>query len=171
MGFVLAESQSWLRIPGEQPFEVVPLQTFANLRNAVTDGSCDFFMWEQFTSKRYHDNGSIKKIGEIYTPWPSWQIAARDDARDLRLDQFFHKLDRGVEYFEQHQDEAVEYISTSLDYSENDAKAWLKTVQFERHTKGVDMETVHKTVKNLRKVAALEGEIDIGSMVGRAQEL
>ena len=68
MGFVLADARSWLRTPGELPFEVIPLQTFANLRNAVNDGSADFFLWEHFTSKRYYDNGSIKRIGEIYTP-------------------------------------------------------------------------------------------------------
>lgn len=145
-------------------------ETFANLRNAVNDGSADFFMWEHFTSKRYYDNRSIKRLGEIYTPWSSWQIVARDDARDLRLDDLFTKLDQGIRYFEQHPEESVQYISTSLDYSEDDARTWLGTVKFAETTKGVDMETVEKTINVLRKAGVLEHEVDLGLIVGRAQE-
>jgi len=171
MGFVFADTQSWLREPGQAPFEVVPLQTFAKLRDAVNDGqTADFFMWEYFTSKRYYDNKSIKKIGEIYTPWSSWKIVARDDARDTRLQDFFEKLNHGVEYFEKHHDEAVKYISTELDYSEGDAREWLGTVRFAKDVKGVKMETVEKTVEVLKKAGVLEGDVSIETMVGRAQE-
>jgi len=171
MGFVFADSQSWLQGPGQAPFEVVPLQTFAKLRDAVNDGqTADFFMWEHFTSKRYYDNKSIKKIGEIYTPWSSWKIVARDDAKDTRLQDFFEKLNQGVEYFEAHDDEAVKYISTELDYSEGDAREWLGTVRFAKDVKGVRMETVEKTVEVLKKAGVLEGDISIEAMVGRTQE-
>lgn len=171
MGFVFADSQSWLREPGQAPFEVVPLQTFAKLREAVNDGNtADFFMWEHFTSKRYYNNKSIKKIGEISTPWSSWKIVARDDARDLRLQKFFEKLNQGVKYFETHQDEAVKYISTELDYSEEDAREWLGTVRFAKDVQGVKMETVEKTVKVLKKAGVLEGDVSLEAMVGRIQE-
>ena len=170
MGFVFADTQSWLRNSDQPPFEVVPLQTFAKLRDAVNDGTADFFMWEHFTSKRYYDNMSIKKIGEIYTPWSSWKVVARDDARDVRLDEFFEKLNQGIRYFEEHQDKAVKYISTELDYSEEDAREWLDTVKFAKDVNGVKLETVEKTVGVLKKVGVLLGEIDVGTMVGRAQE-
>lgn len=171
MGFVFADSQSWLREPGLAPFEVVPLQTFKRLREAVNDGNtADFFMWEHFTSKRYYDNESIKKIGEIYTPWPSWKVVAKDDVRDATLQEFFKKLNQGVEYFEGHQDEAVKYISTELDYSEGDAREWLGTVRFAKDVEGVKMETVQKTVKVLKKAGVLEGDISIEAMVGRTPE-
>ena len=170
MGFVLADTQSWLRTPGQPPFEIVPLQTFAKLRDAVNDGTADFFMWEHFTSKRYYDNKSIRKIGEIYTPWSSWKIVARDGARDLRLDELFDKIDQGVRYFEEHPDEAVQYISTELDYSQEDARDWLGTVSFAKHVKGVRMETVDKTVEVLKKAGVLQGNVDIATMVGRALE-
>ena len=170
MGFVFADTQSWLQEPGQPPFEVVPLQTFAKLRDAVNDGTADFFMWEHFTSKRYHDNKSIKRIGEIYTPWSSWKIVARDDARDTRLEDLFEKLSQGIKHFEEHQDEAVQYISTELDYSEEDAREWLGTVKFAKNVKGVKIETVEKTISVLKKSGVLEGNIAIETMIGRAQE-
>lgn len=170
MGFVLADTQSWLRSPGQPPFEVVPLQTFANLRDAVNEERIDFFMWEYFTSKRYYDKKTIKNIGEIYTPWSSWKIVARDDARDTRLENLFDILNQGVKYFNEHPEEAVRYISTELDYSTEDAEAWLKTVRFANDVRGVNLETVKKTAEILQKAGVLEGNVDIGIMVGRARE-
>lgn len=119
-------------------------------------------MWEHFTSKKYYDNGEIKRIGEIYTPWPSWQIVASSDLvrssenqKDTRLDELFEKIDKGVRYFAGNQAEAVKYISTALDYSQADAKDWLKTVKFAASIKGVDIAVVEKTVEVLKKAGVL----------------
>ncbi|KAL1871165.1 hypothetical protein Daus18300_004910 [Diaporthe australafricana] len=174
MGFVLADQQGWL---SQKPAEVlspstsssassspysdfVILNTFENLRNAVNSGEADFFMWEHFTSKRYYDSGEIRKVGEIYTPWSSWKIVAsiklvRDGQLDLRLHNLFEKLDKGIQHFNENKEEAVSYISTELDYSEEDAREWLKTVRFPTSTQGVDLSVAEKTVATLRKAGVL----------------
>lgn len=156
MGFVLADNRGWLKAPGDSPFDVVPLQTFAKLREAVNDSTADFFMWEHFTSKKYYDNGEIKRIGEIYTPWSSWKIVSRDP-HDQRLEGMFEKINKGVEYFENHREEAIEYISTQLDYSADDATEWLKTVKFAEDVRGVSEETIDKTIEILKKGGVIEG--------------
>ena len=56
------------------------------------------------------------------------------------------KLNKGIEYFEEHQDEAVGYISTELDYSEGDARAWLGTVKFAKDVRNVDQKVVGDTI-------------------------
>ena len=155
MGFVLADQQGWLA-PGSTPFENIPLQTFEMLRNGVNDSTVDFFMWEHFTSKRYYDNGEIKRIGEIYTPWSSWKIVGSTKLEDDgRLNDLFEKINEGVAYFEGHHDEAVKYISTELDYSETDAREWLKTVRFASEVKGVDVKVIENTVDVLQKAGVL----------------
>ena len=98
----------------------------------------------------------------------SWQIVARHDVGDLRLDAFFEKIDHGIKYFEQHQDEAVQYISTNLDYSTQDAQAWLATVKFAENTKGVEMETVEKTIGVLEKAGVIEKGVNIEPLVSSA---
>ncbi|PVH84687.1 uracil-DNA glycosylase-like protein, partial [Cadophora sp. DSE1049] len=157
MGFVLADQNNWLSPSSPNPFEVIPLQTFEKLRNGVNDSTADFFMWEHFTSKRYYDNGEIKRIGEIYTPWPSWKIVAATgiEKGDSRLEALFEKLDQGVKHFEENQEESVKYISTELDYSLEDAREWLKTVEFTKRTKGVDLGVIRKTVEILKKAGVL----------------
>lgn len=157
MGFVLADQNNWLSPSSPNTFEVIPLQTFEKLRNGVNDSTVDFFMWEHFTSKRYYDNGEIKRVGEIYTPWSSWKIVAATSVEkgDKRLEELFEKLDQGVGYFESNQEESVKYISTELDYSEEDAREWLKTVEFTKRTKGVDLKVIGKTVEILKKAGVL----------------
>jgi hypothetical protein len=168
MGFVLADKQGWLS-RGSTPFENIPLQTFEKLRNGVNDSTVDFFMWEHFTSKRYYDNGEIKRIGEIYTPWSSWKIVASTKVEDDgRLEDLFEKIDKGVTHFNGHQDEAVKYISTELDYSEEDAREWLKTVKFATKVKGVDVKVIESTVDVLKKAGVLGDEgMKATQMIGR----
>ena len=171
MGFVLADQQHWLSDTASQPFsEIVPLQTFEKLRAAVNDGTADFFMWEHFTTKRYYDNGELRKIGEIFTPWPSWHIVARPEVvrEQARLEEFMGKLNQGIEYFNRHQDEAVTCISTELDYTKEDAEEWLKTVGFVGDVRGVERSTVKNVIATLQKAGVLGkgvGEEEVDKMI------
>jgi ABC-type nitrate/sulfonate/bicarbonate transport system substrate-binding protein len=117
-------------------------------------------MWEHFTSTKYYDNGEIRRVGEIYTPWSSWKIVASTglvdgDKMDPRVEDLLDRLNAGIKHFNEHQEEAVEYISTELDYSEEDAREWLKTVRFPERTQGVDLEVVLNTVDTLCKAGVL----------------
>ncbi|KAF1972133.1 periplasmic binding protein-like II [Bimuria novae-zelandiae CBS 107.79] len=182
MSFVLADQQGWLDAQASgPPFPVEPLNTFANLREGVNNGTADFFMWEHFTSKRYYDNGEIKRIGDIYTPWSSWKIVAQNHLLNPKnwshgdhashpavkeeLEDALQRINRGIKHFEQNHEEAVEYISTKLDYSEEDAREWLKTVRFPQDVRGVDEAVVQKTVGILQKAGVL-GEASEQDMIG-----
>lgn len=157
MGFVLADQNGWLDTSsGKPPFEVVVLNDFKRLRDGVNSSEADFFMWEHFTSKRYYDNGEIKRVGEIYTPWSSWKIVASPSVSSEQLDSMFTSINKGIEHFDQSQDEAIEYISTHLDYSKEDATSWLSTVRFPKDVKGVDNTVIGKTIDILSKAGVLD---------------
>lgn len=138
MSYVLGLQQDF-SLPYFAEFPV--LHNFQNLRDSVNlkyvDDSgekqdSDAFMWEHFTSKKYYDSGEIKRIGEIYTPWPSWVVTVRLDvaANKAAVSKFLASVRRGVAYFLEHPAEAVEHISTELNYTAEDAREWLKTVKF-----------------------------------------
>lgn len=164
MGFVLADKHGWL-VPNastQKPFsDNVVLNTFANLRNAVNSGEADFFMWEHFTSKKFYDSGEIRRVGEIYTPWSSWKIVAstklakKGEPLDARIKDLFAKLDKGVTHFNENPEEAITYISTNLDYTEADAREWMKTVKFPSATEGVKPEVVSDCISILQKAGVL----------------
>ncbi|KAI9731995.1 MAG: hypothetical protein M1834_004446 [Cirrosporium novae-zelandiae] len=171
MAFVLADKHGWLdptKPASEPPFEVIPLDTFARLRKAVNKKTADFFMWEHFTSKRYYDNGEIKRIGEIYTPWSSWKITARNDVPSQTLSEFCESVNKGISHFNANQQEAVEYISTELDCSCEDAREWLKTVRFPESVLHVESGDLDKTIDILKKAGVLSDTVEAETLVRKS---
>jgi hypothetical protein len=161
MPFVLKQREGWT-----EDFKFEVQNDFKTLREGVNHtGSAtpsDAFMWEHFTTKKYYDNGELKRIGEIYTPWPSWVLSASTKLTDTAeghktLAALFRAINSGINYFNLHPDEAVDYISSNLDYTDEDARAWLKTVQFASNVSVVDEPTiVKKTIQILQTAGVLE---------------
>jgi hypothetical protein len=164
MSYVLADQQGWLQ-QSKEPFGVEVIGDFAALRKSVRRQSgvkpTEFFMWEHFTTKHFWDNGELKRINEIYTPWPSWMIAARDPT-DERLQRLAEKLNQGVQWYRDQREESVDHITGTMHYSKEDAEAWMKTVEFSGDVRGVDPGVVDNTVSILRKAGVL-GEDSGGS--------
>ncbi|KAF1822714.1 uncharacterized protein K489DRAFT_380089 [Dissoconium aciculare CBS 342.82] len=165
MSFVLADQQGWLEDKSgggqQEPFSaMIPIGDFAALRRSVReDRSSDFFMWEHFTTKHFWDNGELKRIGEIYTPWPSWMIAAREaeaGGSDGRVADLTSKLNQGVKHYLENKEEAIEYITSAMHYSREDALEWMKTVEFVADTHGVRTSVVDDVVGILRKAGVLD---------------
>lgn len=185
MSFVLAQKRGW----APDSLKPVVLGPFQSLRNGVVGGdqqaaepAAEFFMWEHFTTKPYfyatttstttitddkHSSAPpLKKIGEIFTPWPSWLIVAStktfpEPERDATLHSLFQLFDRGIQEFEADSVQVVNLLGTGelgCRYSEDDAMEWLKDVKFADATKGVDPKVVEGVVSIL-KVA---GVIDVG---------
>lgn len=164
MPFVLAQQKGW----GKFKFEIH--DNFANLRDGVnhkgTVAPSDGFMWEIFTTKKYYDNGEIKNVGKIYTPWSSWVISASTDLTSNTegrqcLAALATAINKGIGYFNSHPDEAVNWISSNLDYSAEDAKAWLATVKFNPDVSKVDENIiVNKTIEILQAAEVLDKAAD-----------
>lgn len=161
----------------------IPLGPFKDLRNGVTgkdeanpeqapNPTAEFFMWEQFTTKpHFHPTEEnpqppLKKIGEIFTPWPSWMIVAStsvfpDPENDQRLEKLFQVLDQGIRDFEADTAQVVKLLGTGdfgCHYVADDALEWLKDVKFTNSTRGIDS----KIVGNVVDILKVAGVIDVG---------
>lgn len=158
MSYVLADSRGWLDpSSSKDPFDVVPIGDFAALRKAVNEDKAEFFMWEHFTTRKYWENGEVKHIGDIETPWPSWVIAARESAKPSLADMM-EKINQGIAHFKQQPNEAVEYITSNMHYSKADAEEWMKGVRFPDDVRGVSREMVNDTIQILLKAGVLKGD-------------
>lgn len=167
MSFVLAQQQGWK----SDSLTTVPLGPFGALRDGVTgqdssrEPTAEFFMWEHFTTKPFFHpvpekpQPPLKKIGEIYTPWPSWMIVASTEvfpqpAQDGALQQLFALLDQGIEDFRADPAQAVKLLGTGelgCTYGEEDAREWLKDVRFvPGGTRGVERGVVDGVVDVLK---------------------
>ncbi|GMG38001.1 unnamed protein product [Ambrosiozyma monospora] len=163
MSFVLG-----LQSDFPEPFfqDFVVLDNFKNLRDSVNlkEGTetSDAFMWEYFTTKKYYDNKEVKKIGEIYTPWPSWVIVGSVD-NDKKVDTaLLSGLQAGIDYFNANPEESVKFINDNLDYSLEDAKEWLKSVKFSKDVSKLDYQkSIANTTSVLTKANVVTESADI----------
>lgn len=187
MASVLAQQQSWASSSSDKQLSFIPGGPFGDLRDAVAGTAssaptADFFMWEEFTTKPYfHATSSnpsppLKKIGEIFTPWPSWMIVANTATfgttgleNDERLAKLFETLDAGVKEFKKDHEEVVRRLGTGelgCTYKEQDARDWLEAVEFQEGTRGVK-ESVISSVVDILKGAGVVGDIETSAAVER----
>lgn len=200
MGYVLAEQQGWLSSPSlssagapppPPPFEFVVLNDFKGLRAGVNSREADAFMWEFYTTKKYYSNPTeLVQIGELPTPWPSWHIVARTDLllhpsgqgqgpADPRVPAFLAHLNTAIQHFNGHPQEALQSIvqSPEMNYSLEDASAWLGEVKFVEDVRRVRPEVVRACADLLRKAGVVprggegkeedgaQGAVAVGEMV------
>lgn len=171
MSFVLGLQQ---KFPSPYFSDFPILHNFQNLRDAVNQKyadengrkvDADAFMWEHFTSKKYYDSGEIKRIGEIYTPWPSWVVSVNKTVLDTRksdIQGFLAAVNKGIAYFLQNPEAAVEHILTHLNYSAEDAREWLKTVKFNEQIgqREIEWDRVVKNTASVLKIAGVLTDSD-----------
>ncbi|KAI5799291.1 hypothetical protein DFH27DRAFT_501372 [Peziza echinospora] len=193
MGYVLADREGWVSGGGqgggekkkEDPFEFVVLNDFKGLRDGVNDGRADAFLWEYFTSKKYYTTPdptsppSLKHIGDIPTPWPSWQIVAHTSllppspSPSPTLSLLLKTLNTTINTFSnpQNRQTSIALITESaeMEYSAQDAAAWFETVEFVDDTRVVREEVVRGCVEVLERagVCPVEGwkGLEVGEMV------
>ena len=170
MASVLARERGWEMGDGMKP---VVLGPFKELRDGVNDGSADFFMWEHYTTKTYWEGaeqggkGEVEWIGEMYTPWPSWHVAARSGLGDNIVEGLFKGFDEGMSMFK----DGGEVLTVKMlgsgeagcHYGEADAKEWAGGVRFaeEGKTKGVKRNVMENVVDILKSAGVIENEVQI----------
>lgn len=76
IAFIHAESNGWPIT--EDQFVVVG--TLDGAVESFATGGSDLFLWDQYMTRPLVDSGRFRQVGVQETPWPSFVIAARDDA-------------------------------------------------------------------------------------------
>ena len=84
---------------------------------------------------------------------------------DPRLEDFLDGVNKGIEYFHSHIEEGIEYIAENLGYTADDARGWLKTVEYVKDASKVDPTVIENTVTILQKAAVVKGEAPVSSLV------
>uniref|UniRef100_A0A1C7N5C2 Ca3427-like PBP 2 domain-containing protein n=1 Tax=Choanephora cucurbitarum TaxID=101091 RepID=A0A1C7N5C2_9FUNG len=162
MAFVLADQRKWLE-KDKKPFDFTALNNFKAMRDAVNDGTCDYFMWETFTTKPYHDSGEVKRIGQITPPWPAFLFAAHTDllASDTEgLTRVLHAIQQATTLFmDQKQDESVKHVMRILDYPEEDVRRWFETVHYAPQHQQVSRDALKVTLSTLLKADVISEPI------------
>lgn len=78
------------------------------------------------------------------------------------MEEVLEQINLGIEYFRAHAEEAISYIAGNLDYSEEDAREWMKTVRFADDVRGVRKSVVVSVVRTLQTAGVLDQGVDEG---------
>lgn len=192
MAKVWAQERGWMKKDQsdenegrEVDLHFVRCGPFADLRAAVQAGDdqhqpkADFFMWDHTTTKGFWKASnssssvpssepgvanSLKRVGEVYTPWPSWTIVARTSMIDgspvgrEQVRTILGVLDDALEQLLADPEELIVRAiveNPELHYSEQDARSWLSSVQFRTGgCAGVDPQMVRQTADRLALAGA-----------------
>ncbi|KAJ8663115.1 hypothetical protein O0I10_001292 [Lichtheimia ornata] len=162
MAYVLADQQGWLEGNNNNESDVFGfnvLNNFQAMRDSVNDNSSDFFMWETFTTKPYHDSGEVRRIGQITPPWPAFLFAAHVDllqnhAADLQ--RTLKAIQKATDLFvAQKEDTSVQLVMNILNYKEEDVRNWFKTVSYAKDHSHVSSRALQVTVSTLIKAGVV----------------
>ncbi|KAL9080624.1 MAG: hypothetical protein Q9159_007567 [Coniocarpon cinnabarinum] len=161
MSMVLADQQKWFDPSGAPPFQICVCGPFPELRQAVNSGRADFFMWEHYTTKKYWENGELKWIGEVPTPWNGWHIAVRGSQADPRVEEVLYPaLREGLQLFKNDREAAISFITANMDYARVDAEAWYDEVTYAQSLGKINGDGINAAIKSLRTAGFIQsGEV------------
>ncbi|KAL1922938.1 uncharacterized protein VTP21DRAFT_9314 [Calcarisporiella thermophila] len=169
MAYCLADREGWLSESEEKkrPFRFEVLNNFKAMRDGVNDGRADFFLWENFTTKPYHDSIEVRRIGDITPPWPAFLFAAStsllSSAADTQnLNNLLHALHKAANEFMQHRNgQSLNMLMEEFKYPKEDVIQWLQTVKYpgEGGMEEVNKVALENCVESLLKAGAIERRV------------
>ena len=122
---------------------------------ALENREAQVFLWEKFTTQPYVDQRKCRRVGEVYTPWPSFVIAARNEV----IENHPKELKKVIEVIQERSkkvkesDNTAEIISWRYNLDLHQVKSWLS--QTEWNEKQQDMTTI------IEKVVTYLSELDL----------
>lgn len=148
---VLGKEQGW---SDEAKFKICG--NFTGLRNALQTGEVDAFLWEKFTTKPFQENGEVRIVGGIPTPWGCFSVVVRENEvrlKDIR-DVVAVFLENGAR-LKKNGEDAVSGIMKRYGMTRQDGQEWLEGVRYAEVGQTVDHEELELTRKVLKEAGVI----------------
>lgn len=131
MAYINAKSHNWNY--NELDFTIA--NNLEGLKKSIHSESSDYFMWEHFTTKPLVDQGELKHIEDVPTPWPCFVIVTTKQfynqnkkiAEDLL--QIINQITKKVKS----QKNLASEIAQHYQQKENDVIQWLNQTEWSQH--------------------------------------
>ncbi len=162
MSYLLAEREGWPT--GALSFQAVG--AIDKLVEAVNEDPSAAFLWERTMTQPLVDEGQLRRIGEIPTPWPCFVLVLREDLMNSHgtvLRKALRIALRQANAF--HRDpKAAEILSEKYGLTLADATAWLGTVKWPTEPP-VDPFMLQEVGETLVRVGRLETAPDPADLI------
>ena len=146
MSYVLAQREGWE--PDALSFNVVG-DVYGGLW-ALNHGEAQGFLWEKYTTQPFVDQGKCKRIGEVYTPWPCFVIAVRNEVWAKEEDLMSAIISIIQERATQLKvaPDTAEVLAWRYALKQGEVTAWLKQTEWSREVE-MDQTAIQTTVETL----------------------
>jgi ABC-type nitrate/sulfonate/bicarbonate transport system substrate-binding protein len=158
MALVLAKREGWKT--EELSFEVIGNMDGA--KKVMDDGNEGIFLWEKYTTAPMVRNGSMKRIGEVASPWPCFVIVASDKALQEFGDLIFEIRDQLYSIskaFSENPDRAV-ILASFYKLDHNDVEKWLNQTQWCTEAK-VSTSKLKNAMQEMKELGIIRSELGI----------
>jgi ABC-type nitrate/sulfonate/bicarbonate transport system substrate-binding protein len=155
MSYVLAQREGWE--PDALSFNVVG-DVYGGLW-ALNHGEAQGFLWEKYTTQPFVDQGKCKRIGEVYTPWPCFVIAVRNEVlarEEVLLNAIIQIIQERANQLKAAPDTA-EVLAWRYALKQGEASNWLKQTEWSS-TAQMNPSEIQNTVASLLELNLLTAE-------------
>jgi len=139
--------------------EFVVANNIHGLIKGIEEDLFDVFLWETFTTKPYFDKNTLKKIGDVPTPWPAFSLVTRKgDENKLKVimkERLFPALYEASRMFaaKEHTEESINQIVNTHGHQRDDAASWLSKVEYNQEASmAIDQQVFENAVNVLKQV-------------------
>ena len=122
----------------------------------------DVFYWEKYTTKPYVDSGQLKRVGEFITPWPCFQIAARDEILKIAPDavtRMLRVIHDSCDRFMHSTNDVIPLVAKRYDQKLQDVERWYHATEWAIHG-WVSDKMLRSVIYNL-EVSEIIGKDDV----------
>ena len=157
MAYVDADQRSWGT--DDLKFEVV--KDIKGAEQALKNGKADVFLWEQYTTQPYVDEGIFRRVGVRPTPWPAFVLVARNDvlAEKQRVIQAVQRtINATAEEFMEHSAKSINQVAERYGLDRNSVADWFAKTRWST-TGEVNQASLNQVVRMLTEVGIIEHEV------------
>ena len=158
MALVLAKRERWK--PEELIFETVGNMDGA--KAAMDQGEEGIFLWEKYTTAPMVNNGTMKLIGEVPSPWPCFVMVASDSALEVFGELIFELRDRIYEISRSlmTNPESAPALADFYQLDQQEVGKWLKQTKWSTEPK-VSRRELEEAVKTMQELGILNSGLGL----------
>ncbi len=156
MALVLAEREGWNA--GDLTFGIVGNMDGA--KEAMDQGDGGIFLWEKYTTAPMVKNGTMKRIGEVPSPWPCFVMVASQKALEAFGDLVFEVRDSvyGISAALMESPDSADTLASYYHLDPLDVQKWLEQTKWCTEAK-VSRTALKKSMDTMRELGILDSKL------------
>jgi len=137
--------------------------------DALKNNTADYFLWEHFTTKPYVYDKTVRRIGNIESPWPCFVIAVRNEVleKDKKaIKNLIKVINKQLKEFRNplENKELIALFSKRYNLKTEDIKDWLSITKWSRK-KNISKKMISKVQKKLKQFGVIEKTISVDLLI------